>query len=242
MNTYIRTLKIFTRLLSGLFVLSGFTFSGPEKDISIHVKPVFGKQDLLLDKKTYITANHDTISVSKLRFYISGIKILFRDNSVYTENNSYHLIDAEEEQSLRIKLTQVPQKEIAGLHFNIGVDSLASVSGALDGDLDPVKGMYWAWNSGYINAKLEGKDLTKGIEENEFEFHIGGYLPPYQSIRQVHLTTTKEEITPAEIIVIADVEAWFSYISLKKTNRIVIPGAEAVKMADDYTKMFRLEN
>lgn len=26
----------------------------------------------------------------------------------------------------------------------------------MDGDLDPLNGMYWAWNSGYINMKIEG--------------------------------------------------------------------------------------
>jgi len=59
----------------------------------------------------------------------------------------------------------------------IGTDSITNVSGALDGDLDPIKGMYWAWNSGCINFKLEGTRVISG-KKTPFEYHIGGYNGP----------------------------------------------------------------
>ena len=52
----------------------------------------------------------------------------------------------------------------------------------MDGDLDPLKGMYWAWSSGFINFKLEGSCLNCGSEK-EFTYHIGGFIAPYQSFQ-----------------------------------------------------------
>jgi len=40
------------------------------------------------------------------------------------------------------------------------VDSLANVSGAMSNDLDATKGMYWSWQSGFINLKIEGKSAS----------------------------------------------------------------------------------
>jgi hypothetical protein len=34
------------------------------------------------------------------------------------------------------------------------------VSGAIDGDLDPILGMYCTWSSVYTNFKLEGKNCA----------------------------------------------------------------------------------
>jgi hypothetical protein len=60
------------------------------------------------------------------------------------------------------------------------------------GDLDPIKGMYWAWQSGYINMKIEGKSSSCRTRKNEFQFHIGGYLSPYYAMRKVALTYDKK--------------------------------------------------
>jgi hypothetical protein len=230
---------LFIALMSCMLLLGSFTASHPEKEVKLLIRPMFGKEQLTLHTREYITANGDTVSVSKLRFYISALQFSFADGSAYTENNSYHLVDAADSTSLQVQLKHVPQKEIREVHFNIGVDSLASVSGALDGDLDPVKGMYWAWNSGYINAKLEGKSKSKNAADSGFEFHIGGYLAPYHSLRNITLLSTASQ---NNLVLIADAGAWFQHISLRKTNSIVMPCTEAMKMADDYTNMFHLEN
>ena len=55
-----------------------------------------------------------------------------------------------------------------------GVDSLLQRSGVMDGDLDPVHGMYWTWQSGYIQFKLEGL-LRDSAGERKLELHLGGF-------------------------------------------------------------------
>ncbi len=55
-----------------------------------------------------------------------------------------------------------------------GVDSLLQRGGVMDGDLDPVHGMYWTWQSGYIQFKLEGL-LRDSAGERKLELHLGGF-------------------------------------------------------------------
>jgi len=112
-----------------------------------------------------------------------------------------------------------------------------SVSGALDGDLDPSKGMYWAWQSGYINMKIEGKSSSCKTRKNQFFFHIGGYLQPNYAMQTIVLETNN--INP-EINIAVDLEALFSKIHLSETNSIMIPGKKAMELAQMSIQMFTI--
>ena len=140
--------------------------------------------------------------------------------------------------TLDIKLKQDNNKHIKSLKFNIGVDSLANVSGALKGDLDPVNGMYWAWQSGYINMKLEGRSSSCKTRKNEFQFHIGGYMKPNYAMRKVILEPKKSNFT-VEINV--DVAELFSKLELSKINSVMVPGTKAMQIANYSVTMFKTE-
>ena len=226
-----------------LFLLGVKSFSFNKDSLLIQFKPVFHDKELVLNTQSYFNKAGDTISISKFRFYASSVTVLYLDGSIFSEKNSYHLLDASESSTLFLNVHANTAKQISSVSFNIGVDSLTSVSGALDGDLDPAKGMYWAWNSGYINAKLEGNVVSK-TGNREIEFHIGGYMKPYYAIREVKLKLSQYEsfFIKEHLTIIADVSAWFENTDLKTQSRIVTPGAEAMKMADNYINMFRIEN
>ncbi len=226
------SLVLFIYILLGGFVLR------PNKDIIIEIKPSFNNKPLILEKEKYHTQNGDSIYIDRFRFYISSLKLYFANGNIFEEKNSYHLIDAEDSLRLFFKLPDVPQEQITKIEFNIGVDSLANVSGALGGDLDPVNGMYWAWNSGYINAKLEGRSKSCKTLHNTFEFHIGGYLNPYKSIQHVSLPLNNNS---NKIILKANAAAWFKNIQLNQTNKIVMPNAQALMMAENYKLMFEAQ-
>ena len=211
------------------------------KDLKMHFKPVFGTENLILDDKKYITEQSDTLSISTFRFYISQIQYVFEDGSTYSEPNSVHLLDAEKEESLSLNIKNVPDKTMRFVAFNIGVDSIFSVSGALTGDLDPILGMYWTWNTGYINAKIEGKSKSCHTPKNIFEFHIGGYLSPYNTLRQVRLPV-KNTSDNTTIVIEADARKWFSNIKLSETNSVLMPNKTAMRVADNYAQMFKVNN
>ncbi|MES2568196.1 MAG: MbnP family protein [Bacteroidota bacterium] len=210
-----------------------------KRKLVIEVKPVFGKSPLCVSTVSYTTIKGDTVQVDRFRFYLSGLTIRFENGDKYEEQNSYHLIDAEEPSSFLIPLSNVPNGKIIALDYNIGVDSTSSVSGALAGALDPVKGMYWAWNSGYINAKLEGI-CKKNNKNHVFEFHIGGYSNPNYALRSVKLPVDFE--VKNKITLLADVAVWLLEADLSKENSVLIPGREAMSIADKYATMFRLNN
>jgi hypothetical protein len=213
--------------------------AGEKQNVVIEVKPVFSGKTLSLSTATYVTSGGDTVSIERFRYYLSGLVLTLESGEKFSEPDSYHLVDAEDPSSFRIALANVPAGKITSVTFNVGVDSTASVSGALSGALDPVKGMYWAWNSGYINAKLEGS--CKNKKKNQaFEFHIGGYLQPYYALRSVQLNVNTT--SSSKLILQCDAAAWFNGVDLKKENSIMIPGKEAMEVADRYSKMFSLVN
>ncbi|WP_333600895.1 MbnP family protein [Flavobacterium sp.] len=188
--------------------------------------------------KPFITSNKDTIVLETFRCYISNIEIQYADQSVFKQNNSYHLLDLENPNSLVIPITTKSDKVIRKVTFNIGIDSITNTSGALSGDLDPVKGMYWAWQSGYINMKMEGKSSSCKTRKNEFQFHIGGYLQPYYAMRKMEFLYDKKT---TQLNIAIDLNDFFTNIKLSETNSIMIPGKQAMQLANYSTQMFHLE-
>lgn len=207
--------------------------------LAVKINLKFDKEPLELNKN-YVSKN-DTLQITLLKFYLSNVEIRYQDNSVFKEENSYHLIDIERPESLIFKLKKQNSKSIKSIHFSIGVDSLASVSGANGGDLDLQNGMYWAWQSGYINMKIEGTSKSCVTRKNAFQFHIGGYLEPNYAMRNININYNGTINDKNQMNLKMDLAKLFSEISLKETNTIMIPGKEAINIADLSTKLFSIE-
>jgi hypothetical protein len=208
------------------------------QNIAVSLQPEFGGEQLT-DGAWFVTRFGDSVQITAFRFYISGFSVDYADGSSARETDSYHLADAFDPATLQFDLSGAQAGAVTGIRFNIGVDSAKSVSGVFGGDLDPVNGMYWAWNSGYIDAKLEGTSPVCPTLHHAFEFHIGGYLPHQRTLREVYLPVTTSE-TVSGITLIADVSSWLNGVELATTNRIVVPGADAVAMADVLPTLFKL--
>ena len=179
------------------------------------------------------TVNSEATNLEVFKFYISNVEIQFEDGSSFIEQNSYHLVDLEDEVTKKFQLQNVPEKRIEKLRFIVGTDSITNVSGALDGDLDPIKGMYWAWNSGYVNFKVEGK-----FENKKFEYHIGGYSTPNATARNVEIEVPNSMSEP--LIIHVDVMAFLEKANITETNSVLIPGATARQLSDIFSTIFSL--
>jgi len=208
--------------------------------LQVRVRPVFGTEKLELETQPYPTATNGKVSVTTCRFYLSDLQLTYTDGSTYTEPRSYHLVDAGQEASQLIQLPDAPRKALRRLRFSLGVDSTANVSGAQGGDLDPARGMYWAWHSGYVNAKLEGTCAVCPPPHREFSFHLGGFQKPYNSLRQVTLEVPARLARQPELLVQADVAAWLAQVALASTNSVLIAGPAAQQQADAAVRMFSL--
>jgi hypothetical protein len=231
-----RRIVFFLSLVIVLLCLS-FQVKVEKKDIQFIIEPSFNKEALVLNKTKYITLKNDTISITTLKFYISNVVLEYENGIVYKEPKSVHLIDAEAINTLQFQLKDTPDLKIKKIRFNIGIDSLKNVSQDLDGDLDPSLGMYWAWNSGYINMKLEGKSSSCKTIKKDFQFHIGGYLPNQNALQEVSLIVPNDANS---INIKADINKWLNNVSLKESNSIMIPGTNAMAMSRLYKNMFTI--
>ena len=205
--------------------------------LTLQFNPVFGKEALVLSKSYFSKNNNDSIQFDVLRFYISGIELLLNGKTVWKELNSFHMVDASVISSLSINLNTSSKLVFDKLKFNMGIDSTTNVAGALGGDLDPTKGMYWTWQSGYINFKLEGKSKVCNTRNNEFTFHLGGYQYPYNTLQSVDLNANNSN----ELSIIINAEEMISKIDLRKQNHIMSPGKEAVLLSNELTGIFSVQ-
>jgi hypothetical protein len=225
---------VFISLVVSALCLS---FQQKMRDINVIIQPTFKNENLVLDNVKYVTDKNDTVTISTFKFYISNVEVEFENGTSYKEPQSYHLIDSENEKSLQFQLKNAPDLKIKQLTFNIGLDSATNVSGNLEGDLDPLLGMYWAWNSGYINMKLEGKSSSCKSVKKEFQFHIGGYLPNQNALQRVVIDFSKNT---SEIQLKVDISKWLDEVALKQKNSIMIPGDTAIEMSNYYKNMFSI--
>ena len=228
--------KRIVNLFLCLILLAGR--SSAEGNITIKIRFTFQGKPLVFRDSSYVTGNGDTVTIDMCKMYLSNFKLLQNNKEVYKENYSYHFINPLRRRD-SVVLKSIKDKFDA-LEFCIGVDSVTNTKGVLTGDLDPAFAMYWAWNSGYINAKIEGTSTHCATPQNRFEYHIGGYLAPYPSIQKVLIPLTGKEIINNTLILNADLSKWFTDIQLSKEPSITVPSAKAVKMARNYASMFSI--
>lgn len=135
-----------------------FGSSAFSRDLSII--PMLDNTPVMLN--TSIIVQDDTLSITSFKAYLSIPN---------QEKNIIHLLDIEE------TLTCSIPDEAETVIF--GIDSMQTVRTDFTDALDPLHGMFWTWNSGYINVKIEGVSRKSSQRGNVFQVHLGGYLSPY---------------------------------------------------------------
>jgi hypothetical protein len=222
--------------------------------ITIHIHHFVGPRPLQLFNERYIDPFGEPFTIQRFRYYISKIKLWGTEiklsgtqfklsgtepQSITTSDQSF-LVDESDTASKTITLsTRV--KTILSLSFVIGVDSVANFSGVGTGDLDPAKGMFWTWNSGYIYAKLEGQSDSSKAPGHQFTWDIGGYKNPANASREITLTIPG--IHSPDIQLNVDILKWFDErqpIRLNETPVCHQPGILAMRIADNYAVMFSI--
>ncbi len=190
---------------------------------------------------TYKTPFEEPFTVRRFKYYISDIQLQDDHQQWHKIANESFLIDAEDSASQFIALNH-SLKNIKGIKFLLGVDSIKNVSGVQTGTLDPARGMFWTWNSGYIVAKLEGRSTVSKALGRYMTYDVGGFKHNENASRWIVLPFMSTKNKPSQTINIkADVLAWFN-----GKNKILIaenavchePGQLAMKLADNYANMF----
>lgn len=215
---------------AALFFVLAIGSNAQDKDHSIRFVPWFGDHPFKLNTEQQLS-DGSPVSITRFQFYV-GVPVVSGDGEVNLLPYEYHLIDAEDTNSWTVVL---PRAVRSGFQF--GVDSLTNVSGAFGGDLDPLKGMYWAWNSGYINLKLEGSSPLTPYPSHEFELHLGGYLPPFATAQWVDLP----EKGKGPVIIDVDVSRLIKAADVRTRCNVMSPGERAVALANVAAQMFLVD-
>ena len=205
--------------------------------LSLNFKPMFGNSVLQLNDSVYKLNNNDSIQFETLKFYVSAIEFWNNSAPVWIEPNSFHLMDASDSNTLKLAF-KVPSDMIyAEIKFKLGIDSLTNVSGAIGGDLDPTKGMYWTWQSGYVNFKLEGKSNLCRSRKHEFQFHLGGYTHPYNSLQTISLLTSNLQ----DVSIKFDLKTFLSDVDLENKPSVMSPNKDALILSNQLGKLFKIK-
>ena len=136
------------------------------------------------------------------------------------------------------------------LQFLLGVDSIRNCSGAQTGALDPMNGMFWTWNSGYIMFKLEGNSTASTADLQRIEHHIGGYKGSDNVATVIHLdfnTTKLLEIkagATTELVIETNLDNYWNgnaSIKIAELPMCMITGEPALKVAKNFTGLFSVK-
>jgi hypothetical protein len=241
-------MKLTATIFIVLLVLSGLCFvvptkQKPEKKITIVFHNQIGKQELVLGDSVKNILG-ETITVEKFRYYVSNFSVQDEKGVPHKLPVEYFLVDEENPSTKTITFT-VPSNRFTHLSFLLGVDSIRNVSGVQTGALDPLKGMFWTWNSGYVMAKIEGSSESSNSAGNRFTYHIGGFRPGMNVLKTIDLIIPSSEKDIEEIHINADINYWFkgsTELRIAETPVCHSPGVLAMKIADNYSSMFSINS
>jgi hypothetical protein len=232
----------FSYLLLLTFLKINELLAQKSQNFELIIEHYFGNQPLKFDQ-AYPTESGDTIYINKLQYYLSNFCLKTADGMVWQEPSSYHLLKLEEGKNcLKIDLNpaKTHKQAYTSLSFGLGIDSLRNHAGAQTADLDPINGMFWTWEQGYIFFKCEGYYFLKSASRRGLIYHLGRDVC-YREV-QVDLPAHTSQITLK-----VDLKKLFggladSAISLKlregKASTNIMGGEKASKLADNWQQMF----
>lgn len=208
----------------------------------VNFEHVANNRPITFRDSLYTNAFGEEYQVTKLKYYISNMRLVSNGSDVPQSN--VFLVDAGVEDSLSMPVAQGTYSKIV---FTLGIDSALNNSGAQDGMLDPLKGMFWTWNSGYIYFKLEGFSAASTADLQRIEHHIGGYTGLNKASREIEIEM------PSPLVIAAGDKKTISLrlnldkywkgrndVTIASNALIMVPGALAVKSADNFEGLFSI--
>ena len=226
-------------LLLGILLLLTF-FASPAQQIVIKFHHTANGKPLVLQDSSYTNPFGELYQLTRLKYYISHIGLAKKPES------RVELIEAGATDSI---IMNPKAGNYSKLYFTLGVDSALNNSGAQAGALDPLNGMFWTWNSGYIFFKMEGYSTASAADLNRIEHHVGGYLYPNNVAKNMVLDLPQPmHVKPADkktIHVEMNLDHYWKGINdikIAEQALLMTPGGLALKAAENFTAMFSIKS
>lgn len=209
-----------------LLFLVFFENAPAQLTVSIH----WGTKPIALEK--YYSLGKDSIRFNELKMYVSDVD--FKNQIRQHHIHGVQLIDLAEERSLTL-FPDFPVTSYESMSFQFGLDSAYHVSETVDGPLNPMNGMYWAWNSGYIQFKCTGTSSSIPLADQIFEYHLGGYRQPFETVLPIEIKIKGNKL-------ILNIKPFFEHtFNFQEVQRVMIPGRIAQTYCQELAKFFRSE-
>mgnify|MGYP000051672167 FL=1 len=169
------------------FLLAHMTFS--QQSVALH----WDKIPFELEKQ-YDLNDSIAVRIDQIKFYVQALN--------ENKQHNIHLIDAAEQETWHWTSPIAPMQ--------IGIQAAIQTAGVFTGELDPINGMYWAWNTGFISVKCMGEVINfKNGTQQKFEYHLGGYQAPFACIKAIPGSGTRLN---------CDLSLWFNAILHSETQ------------------------
>lgn len=221
--------------------------------LGVEISQQFVAEPLQL-QKLYSLADGQQLKVDRLRYYLSNFRLHGSDGQWTsaarsdTDARGYYLVDAADPASQKFVLDGLKAGRYDAIEFLVGVDTARNHQGAQTGALDPVHGMFWTWNTGYIFFKLEGQSPQSKASGESVTYHIGG-TQPTSLARTIYLPLGEKPLRlekglSGTVHLHFDLAALFAAsppLSLAEHNNIMDP-KDGVVIADRYATAFRVDH
>lgn len=239
--------KIIIKLVSLLFLVSLPIFVlSQTNNVQIQFVHVVGNRDLVYDSAIYKNELNQDFTISNFKYYVG--KISFIDESGKSSKPSDYIFINQDDEETKNSAFSLENGFYKGIEFNIGVDSVDNQNGVHSGALDVLNAMYWTWNSGFIFMKLEGNSSYSTSPAHFFEYHIGGYKFPTNSIRKVKINFTEplivdrgNKVSIQLNVDVLEILKSPNTIDFSKLSSVVEPSTAKV-IADNYSDIFTIKS
>ena len=237
---------------AGVLLLAGCGHGAAQSGLPlrIEISHVVGDAPLQLGD-SYKTAAGDSWSAERLRYYLSNFRLRRADGGWFVNPQSadssrgYFLVDEADAASKQFQIGPLPAGSYSGIEFLVGVDAARNSAGAQTGTLDPARGLFWTWNTGYIFFQFEGHSPQSSDAGHALTWHTGGGGTPARSVFlqfQSPLQITAEN--SAELHLHGDLARLFDGAHVLRPAALptAMDPAAAAEVADNSAGLFRIDH
>lgn len=121
----------------------------------------------------YTNADGNQYALDMLKYYVSHVTLVSGDGKADYKLENHDLVDLATPGSEIVPLDSVLNGRFDSLRFYLGIDVDHNHKGDQRGDLDPIHGMIWTWNTGYIFFKQEGPIKKADGSPGYLVYHYG---------------------------------------------------------------------
>ena len=184
----------------------------------VSVLPFVGSHHIVMHKATPFV--NDSIVVSTCKIYVTSIHDINAHVTLLNLDQGNVFVISDSTESLQF-----------------GIDSNQTIHTSFSDALDPLHGMFWTWNTGYIHCKIEGHIIRAHNQRRAFQLHLGGYTSPYATIYRMNIPKGNQPLT-----ISIDIKPCLEQLIQENTYEIMLPGKKAKEMSDLFYSSMSITN